>query len=413
MTSKEKTIETHRERAKKDDDISYEDGEKLIEFSDKMRLLRSKYSHDRHEKLLGHCTRIAANVGGLAESLEDKEAAEEIVKWIHREYPNEHTNQDYRVALRVFGRRATDKNDDEPPESIDWVNSDTSNDFNPKPDPSEMLRWSEDVLPMIEAADYARDEAMIATAWDLGGRSGEFQSILLGKVTDHRHGLQITVDGKQGQRSVPLIPSVPHLQKWLSRHPGDDPDDPLWSKLNSPEGISYNMYKKVLTRAAEEAGVEKPVTLTNFRKSRASHLASQGMNQPQLEDRMGWVRGSDAAARYIAVFGREAENKFASIHGLEVEESSSDEIAPVECPRCGRETPREEDFCMWCNQALKQEAINRIKEDRDELRTAVLKLAKEKPDLLEDIENAQKMMSVLDENPELLESAKDFAEAMD
>jgi hypothetical protein len=48
---------------------------------------------------------------------------EDIVRWINRTYDNEETNRDYRVALSVFGRRTSDENGDDPPESIEWVPS--------------------------------------------------------------------------------------------------------------------------------------------------------------------------------------------------------------------------------------------------------------------------------------------------
>ena len=72
-----------------------------------------------------------------------------------------------------------------------------------------MLDWEDDVRPMINETMNARDAALLAEAWDSGVRSGELQDLTLGNVSDHKHGLQITVDGKQGQRSVMLIKSVP------------------------------------------------------------------------------------------------------------------------------------------------------------------------------------------------------------
>lgn len=200
----------------------------------------------------------------------------------------------------------------------------------------------------------------VAVAFDTGLRSGEFQALTVGDVTDHRHGLQVTVEGKQGRRSVTLIPSVPYLQRWLGDHPrGDDPDAPLWCTLDTGEALSYQMKTRMLSDPAERAGVEKPVTITNFRKSSAAHLASKGMNQAHLEDHHGWVRGSDAAARYISVFAEDADRELARIYGREVEEPEDDEIAPLACPRCGKETPREKSLCVWCGQALEPGAAER------------------------------------------------------
>lgn len=89
---------------------------------------------------------------------------------------------------------------------------------------------------MLDACSNDRDRALIAVAWDAGARSGELRSLTIGNVADHKYGLQITVDGKQGQRTITLIPSVPSLRDWLRNHPApDDPDASLWSKLNSPE----------------------------------------------------------------------------------------------------------------------------------------------------------------------------------
>ena len=118
------------------------------------------------------------------------------------------------------------------------------------------------------------------------------------------------------------------------------------------------MFTKILEGAAEKADIDKPVTFTNFRKSSASYLASQGMNQAHIEDHHGWVRGSDAASRYVSVFGQDADRELAKIHGAEIDEDAEpDPIAPMDCPRCGKETPREKDFCVWCGQATSHDAI--------------------------------------------------------
>jgi hypothetical protein len=84
------------------------DREALIELSDERYLLQTKYSDHRQPKLLGHCTTVAETVGGLAEGLGDRDAGEEIVRWINRTYDNVETNRDVRIALRGVGRRVTD-----------------------------------------------------------------------------------------------------------------------------------------------------------------------------------------------------------------------------------------------------------------------------------------------------------------
>ena len=399
-------------------EVSDSDREALLKFDRRLNLLDSKYTTHRRVKLMRHCTRIAENVGSgvLTDALESREAAEDIVLWIQHEYDNEYTKHDYRTALRVFGKRMSDNN--EAPESIRWVPSGTSSSHDPVPDPADMLEWEADVKPMIESAQNARDAGLIAVAFDAGVRSGELQNLTVGNVNDHEHGLQIRVDGKQGQRSVSLIPSVPYLEQWLygrggSGHPApDELDAPLWSKLSTPDPLTYRRFNDIFKAAAERAGVTKPVTPTNFRKSNATFLARHDMNQARIEDRQGRVRGSDATAHYVARFSGESDIQFAKLHGVEVEEDKTEPFGPVECPRCEKDTPRDEPKCVWCGQVLDYDAIPELKAQERDLRDATLRLARENPDMIEDVRRARDLVTVFEDNPDLFEDAQGFVEAL-
>lgn len=345
-------IENLRERINTSKEITEADREVLIDFSDKIYLRSSEYSNPRHTKLLRHTTLLAERCGGLADALESRDAAEDLVAFINREYDNEETNKDYRIALRVFGKHLAEDNGD-PPDSLDWIPSSTSSTYDPAPIPLEMLDWETDVQAMIESTSTPKEAAAIALQFDAGFRGGEFKDLTTDQFSDHRFGLQATVQGKQGQRTVTLIPSVPYVQQWLESHPGQN-GDPIWCKRTDPETrVSDRTIYNWFQRAAERADIDKPITLTNFRKSSASFMASRGMNQAHLEQRYGWVRGSKTASRYVAVFAEESELETARVWGMEVDEADEPEpMAPLVCPRCEKDTPRERDLCVWCGQAL-------------------------------------------------------------
>jgi len=396
MRNPEREVATLREKIQNGDrDIDDErDREILMEFSDELKLLRETYGHHRHVKLLRHCVRIAENAPvSLVDALEDRDATEEIVRWIHDTYDLEasaETNQNYRVALRVFGRRATDVAGEEPPPSIDWVNATLPRDYDPSPDPSEMLRWEDDVEPMLDACRNSRDEAAIALQFDAGLRGGELYDLTIGDISDTAHGLSVSVDGKTGQRSVDLIPSTPHVNRWLSDHPGGDPDDPLWTKLTANDQLSYNSYLDMFKRPAGRADIEKTVTPTNFRKSNLAWLCRQGMNARHIERRQGRSHGSDAVSRYTAIFDEDIGDEYARIMGLEVaEEDETDEFAPVVCPRCDKETPAREERCMWCGFGFSAKAAETASEQDQDL------------------------MRFIRDHPELAEQAMSFKEASD
>lgn len=412
MTLRDQIDNIREERLVENEALSAADAEAILEFSDELFLRKSDYSDARHVKLLRHCVLMAEGVGGLAAALEDRDAAEEIVRWVNAEYDNEETNRDYRVALRVFGRHCTDG--DEPPDSIAWISSSTSRNYDPSPEPRNMLHWEEHIIPMIEATHNNRDAAMIAVAWDSGARSGEFRSLEVGDVTDHKHGLQVTVGGKTGKRTITLIPSVPYLNQWLADHPAaDNRSAPLWSRLHSADDLTFNGVKKVFTAAADRAGVDRPVTLTNFRKSSASYLASEGMNQAHIEEHHGWVRGSRVAARYVSVFGDAAENELAQIHGLDVVEDESEPIGPVICPRCDKQTPRDREFCVWCEQAIEPGAVETLKTDERTVQRLVMRLAKDNPEILESVGEREAFSAILEDNATLQRQVRRFRDALD
>jgi integrase len=258
----------------------------LLTFSDQLELLSSEYSDHRHEKLLRHCTIIAEKCGGLADALNDRDAAEEIVRWINREYDNKETNRGYRSAIRVFGKRV--ERADEVPKSLAWVPTGASSNYDPVPSEHEMLDWEADVRPMLDAAGNDRDRALIAVQFDGGFRRGELYAMRVGDVFDSQFGMGIHVDGKQGGRDVHLIPAAPYLREWLADHPTrEDSTAPLWTKLNIIGEQSYNSFLDGFRDPAARANISKSVTPTNFRKSNTKWLVELGMPQPRIEDRQG------------------------------------------------------------------------------------------------------------------------------
>lgn len=404
-TSPRDQVDTLRTKLRNGDRyVQFEpDRDHLLRASDNIRLLQSELGEHRHLKILRHNTRIASlappptvgdfrandelekagisdeddvqklmeTEGLLGAALEYRAAAESVVRWIHDEYSNEHTNQDYRTTFRSFGRYR--RKLQEPPESLAWIPTSTSNSFDPTPSERDLLKYHEEVIPMIESCLNPRDKALIAVQFEAGARGGELYDLRRGDVYDGEYTTGIHVDGKEGERPVSLINSVPYLQHWLDEetHPaGDDETAYLWSKRDSPERPSYKNFLDIFKNAASRAGVQKDVTPTNFRKSNTRWLVLLGFSQPRIEDRQGRTRGSKHTARYVARFGKESnEVAYARLHGLDVDpDEDSQESGPVECPRCHRNTPAHKTHCMWCDFALSYEAV----EDREATQEAAV-----------------------------------------
>lgn len=347
-----------RERLEESDDIDAADADALLAYSRELDALGHAALGDAsHEKYLMRLVKMAEEVGGLADGLEDRDATKRLMGWVNQHYENAESNKTARDALRSFGEHATAG--EGKPDSIAWIPTGYPSNFNRKPDPAKMFRWEDHVVPMLESCRNFRDEALIALAFDIGPRSGELQDLSVGDLADHDYGLQVTLDGKRGRRSPVCLLAPKRVQQWLQTHPApDDPTAPLWSKLNSPDTISAQMVRKVFREAADRAPISPPSTPTptRFRKSSATHLARRGVSQTALENRYGWVRGSDEAARYIAVFGEESEREIAMALGVDVGDDEPEPMGPVTCTRCEQETPRDKDRCVWCGQPRSVEA---------------------------------------------------------
>ncbi|GAB3415816.1 tyrosine-type recombinase/integrase [Haloparvum alkalitolerans] len=396
--------------------IAEDDANKLLEFSKQLDLLNSEYSDYRHEKLLRHCTIMAEQIGGVADALESREDAERVVAWINTERNtedySEETNQDYRIALRIFGKRTLKL--DEVPDTLAWIPTGTSNSYDPVPSRADMLEWEEAVKMSEEGALNSRDAALFPVAHELGPRGEEMHEVKMRQVQDADHGLQIHLDGKQGEHSVTLINSVPYLQQWLSDHPApDDPSAYLWCKIDDPhDNASYHSFLGRFKDCGRRAEIDKPVTPTNFRKSNTYWLAKQGAKESIINQRQGRKQTSDHARRYLAKFGPENENNmYAELQGMEVETEKTEDRTPLTCPRCGKETPRNESFCVWCHQAMEPEAVDELEAEEKEHRRKLLKVAKENPELLDTLEELEPLISSLGGDADVISAAKEFTEA--
>ncbi|WP_058366927.1 site-specific integrase [Haloparvum sedimenti] len=399
----ESAVARNVKRCQNRDGMSEADAEALLEAHRHMELLgQSEVSPSQHSDVLMRGVKMAREVGGLADALEDREAAEEIVRWINREYDNEETNRGYRKCLRAYGRHALGV--DETPESLEWVPAGYSSTYDPAPDPAKMLTWDEHIKPMIAAANNVRDEALIALCWDLGPRTSELHELQVNNITDGEYGLRVSIEnGKNGSRSPTIVKSVPYVSDWLERHPGG-PEDYLWSRLQTPTRVSRNYLRDTLYRIGRQADTTLPAkpTPTRLRKSSASYLASQNVNQAFLEDHHGWTRGSDNAARYIAVFGSANDRAIAAAHGVDV---SVDDNTPTmqECVRCEFLNEADRSRCRRCGQALNQEAVEAEDRRQDRLNKQLAMLDEEK---------AIRLLSLAErlDDPEVLERLDSVSE---
>jgi len=344
-------------------------------------------SHATLQRNLSYAFQVAKHVGDTHFEDMDDDDVKDVVEWAHGRDIAESTVDTYKKVLRSLFKWI---NDGETPESVAWITVSSGNGRDKLP---QDLLTKDDVKAQIEACKNPRDKAFVALLYETGARIGELIDLTVGDIEDRKHGKKVVIDGKTGSRRLPLVESVPYLNKWLSEHPEPEPDAPLWCKIQQAgdEGLSYRYIReKILKKTMERADIDKPSNPHHYRHSRASYLATK-MTEAELCEWFGWAQGSDVPARYVHLSGRDIDNKYDDMHDLIDEEDDTDEPEAAACPRCDELNERDATFCFNCGFALDVDVAEEVEQVEEKVTSTAD---------TETLEKAQKVVQLLDENPE-------------
>ncbi len=389
------------EKVKENDEVT--EGNKGLLEEYHRHLMLQDYSDAHLQKLLSHLKKILEHVDFDLKGAE-REQIEEIVAWVNSRDIADATKRQYKIVLKVVYKWL---NDGVYPDKVDWIN--TTEKKNNGKLPKKMLT-EDDVSKLINHASNPRDRCLISLLWETGARIGEIIDLTIGDFEDREHGLKIVINGKTGPRRLPLVSSIPDVREWLNSHPKRDEDSaPLWVNIgtkNNGKKAEYRTLLKALNTTAEKAEINKPVNPHHFRHSRATFLAPR-FTEAMMCEWFGWVQGSDQPSKYVHLSGRDIDDAYDKIHGIkEEEEDDNAELSPIDCPRCEEKNSPEAKFCQRCGQALSVEAAQEIEEDKEDVSKDFTQLAKEKPEVLDDMQDFMDMVKLMNENEEIMEEFK-------
>lgn len=312
------------------------------------------------QKLTSHLKVIAEHLGDTRFGDMNEDDVKDLVEWAQGRDVSDSTVNAYKQVIKRFWQWLYDMPKGEHPEMVAFINTTEKNGGNGKL-PKDLLT-REDVEALKDACRNTRDRAFIAMLYETGARIGELIDLTVGDIEDHKHGRKVVIDGKTGQRRLPLLEATPAINKWLNDHPEPEKDAPLWCKLRSPEQLSYHYIRqKLLVRAKERAEIDKPVNPHHFRHSRATHLANE-FKEAQLCEWFGWVQGSDVPAKYVHLSGRDIDNAYSELHGITTHDEEESGQTIQECWRCQEINEVGDRFCSRCGAALDEEAAQSFKE---------------------------------------------------
>ena len=181
----------------------------------------------------------------------------------------------------------------------------------------EMLISRDEEEALLEAASWPRARAIIAVCRDSACRKGE---LIGARVRDlsHRDGYsELRVRGKTGERTMPLVRSVPALMDWLEAHPGPRPGAPLFATVWRGEirFMEDSAPNKLMERLCLRAGTRR-IWPHMWRHTRLTEWARAGVGEYMLKSLAGWTPDSRMAAKYIHLSGRDHVSEVLRLEGV-------------------------------------------------------------------------------------------------
>jgi integrase len=241
-----------------------------------------------------------------------------------------------------------------------------------------------------------RDRCYHAMAFDTSCRPSE---LLSRKISDIKfktstEGIQyaeITVNGKTGCRTLPLIESIPYVKEWIQYHPtGTNPNSWLFISMSNKNKSIYPLTRDGLLKHYKEQYrdrlfpnllkdknvpevdksyirnmLTKPFNLYIFRHSALTEKSSY-LKEHMLRSHAGWSLTSKMPQRYLHYFGTESSKSILQIKGVikENENIQNTKLKPRHCPNCNECNKTDSKFCIKCKMILTYDSYSKTLEEK-------------------------------------------------
>jgi integrase/recombinase XerD len=273
-------------------------------------------------------------------------------------------------------------------------------------DPSDM--WdAKDNYIFLKYCPNCRDRCFHSMEIDTAARPHELLRLAIKDIefiddVDKKYA-RIVVNGKTGQRTLPLIDSIPYVTQWISEHPQrDNRETLLLPNLFTGKSVqvssiykTYERYREYFTKLlsrdipAEDKNqikklLKKPWNPYVLRHSAITEKSGILKTDSKLRQYAGWSVGSNMNVRYQHFSGGEATNDLLVAAGIINEDKQSINILQSKtCPSCRQPNTPDAHFCYKCKSVMdfgiyQQKVVEeRERKDREvsELKEQVNKLA--------------------------------------
>jgi integrase len=243
-----------------------------------------------------------------------------------------------------------------------------------------------------------RDKCYHAMAADSGCRPNELLKLrikdILYKIGENgAQYAEVQVNGKTGNRTVPLIECIPYVKDWIDDHPQrTNPHAYLFCGLQKNFGRAltrsalYNTYVHYKEKAFPRLLQDTNVPTTD--KERIKGLLKKPWNpyiqrhysmtdkakilkEYDLRNHAGWTSNSKMPQVYLHYFGNESSESLLEAAGIITKDHKVNPLKPKQCPHCSEPNKPDSKFCANCRMVLTydayEETLHGQKENKDRL----------------------------------------------
>lgn len=234
---------------------------------------------------------------------------------------------------------------------------------------------------IIEVVDYQRDKALYACIIEGALRVGEALGLRIRDCKPTRYGnipgYDITVTGKTGTSSFPMVMLAPLLTQWLNVHPQKhNPEAYLWiAKQNNPAwGERYRPLKQGainynFKRHCKEAGIVRSVHIHMLRHSKITWSAANtevGLSDEMAKKCFRWKKSSRMYSRYVHMGGLDSKKALLALQGIKQDTDRPLEVlTQTKCLGCGELNAVGVLYCPRCGLVLDAEQAKRIVAEKE------------------------------------------------
>jgi integrase/recombinase XerD len=285
--------------------------------------------------------------------------------------------------------------------------------------------WTqEDDLLFLKYCPSKRGRCYHAISRDSSCRPHELlklkiKDVVFKMTSEGRQYAEVLVNGKTGQRHIPLINSIPYLKDWMDDHPqSGNPNSVLICGFNKSLGRSINIqslnhiyqnykkdfYPKLLNNpnvSLEDKEKIRELLKKKWNPYIRRHSAltekSKILKEHVLRQHAGWSVTSNMHQKYIHYFGNESNESILEAYGLiNKNKQEIDKLKPTQCPNCQELNKIDSKFCSKCRMVLSYDSYTELVQEKEETFTEKYEKLYEKLDAkIDDIARKMRTNNVI------------------